>query len=44
MITIEEIRNDLRDIRYYYTHQNIFTEALKQLGGKYINKKGEKIQ
>ena len=32
MINANQIREDLRDIKYYYTHKNVFEEAKAELG------------
>lgn len=32
MITAEEVKHDLREIRYYYSRHNVFEEAEKSLG------------
>ena len=32
MKTLQDIRNDLKEIRYYYTHQSNFKDAISQIG------------
>lgn len=38
MINANQIREDLRDIKYYYTHKNVFEEAKAELGESKIMK------
>lgn len=53
MITREQIRTNLKDIRYYYSHREFFDMAKAEIGRhcivdmayimKYLEKSGEKI-
>lgn len=42
MITNMEIRNDLKDIRYYYSRKEVFDKALDSVGKSTIIEKIEK--
>lgn len=39
MINANQIREDLKDIKYYYTHKAVFEEASQQLGESEVMKK-----
>ena len=41
MKTIEEVRNDLKDIRYYYSRQKEFDNASKSIAESSVIKKAE---
>lgn len=36
MISLDKIRNDLKDIRYYYSRRNFFKDELPKIGGNKI--------
>ncbi len=38
---IEDIRKDLKEIRYYYSHKQTFDEAIKLVGENHIVKKAK---
>ena len=42
MLTAEEIKRDLNDIRYYYSRKSRLDEAAKTLGGLYVKRIAEK--
>ena len=42
MISLEQIREDLRDIRYYYAHKEIFDKNAAGVGVSIAKKKAEK--
>lgn len=42
MITLARIREDLREIRYYYIHKSEFDENVKIIGANEILKKAER--
>ena len=41
MKTLQEIRKDLKEIRYYYTRKNLFDEGCKIVGANYITEKSK---
>lgn len=42
MITLEQIRDDLRDIRYYYTHKAVFEDNVSCVGANIVKQKVER--
>ncbi len=42
MISLDKIREDLRDIRYYYAHKEVFDENAVQVGESYVKRKVDK--
>lgn len=41
-MTLNEIRDDLREIRYYYTHKAAFDNAVKLIGTNTVVEKAER--
>lgn len=41
MKTLQEIRKDLKEIRYYYTRKNLFDEGCKIVGSSYVTEKAK---
>ena len=39
MLTVKEIRADLQEIRYYYSHKEMFDDAISVTGGNAILEK-----
>ncbi len=42
MISLDKIREDLRDIRYYYAHKAVFEENVIHVGANIVKSKVEK--
>ena len=42
MISIEKIREDLKDVRYYYMRKKVFDSSVKSIGVSSTQKKVEK--
>ena len=42
MLSLKTIREDLKEIRYYYTRKEIFDEALKEVGANLVLEKAKK--
>ena len=42
MFSLEQIREDLRDIRYYYAHKDVFDKNEVNVGVSVVKKKVEK--
>lgn len=39
MMTLAQIREDLKDVRYYYSRKSMFEEAVKTVGGNNVTEK-----
>ncbi len=42
MISFEQIRDDLRDIRYYYAHRAVFDDNVTNVGANIVKQKVER--